>query len=58
MLEIAYVENIFRSKKILLPDVSPRRDEDSFEKQVHVFVLTAIGVCCFAGAIAIVLLIG
>ena len=58
LLKMAYVENLFRSRKILLPDVPPLKNEDLFEKQVHVFILTAIGVCCFAGAIALVLLIG
>ncbi len=49
--------NIFHSKKILKPDVPPPGDEESFERLGQGLIWAAIGLCCVAGAIAIILIV-
>ena len=48
---------VFHSKRILKPDVAPPRQSESFEKLGHGLMMGAIGFCCVAGAVALVLFI-
>jgi hypothetical protein len=48
---------LFHSKKILKPDVAPPTQSESFEKLGQGLMMGAIGFCCVAGAVALVLFI-
>ena len=49
------MENVYRKKKILKPDVPPRRDTGALDR--HGLFIVAVGVCGIVSVIAIILMV-